>query len=125
MIKIFLKTYDIIKKFDRYGKKVEFTVNEQSEGKNFIGALVSILSLVISILLTKKSFLDYWNKRNPKLETIYSYDTTSTNFLPKYVYPNLTNKKGYWAGAMTDSLLKENDILPQVGDPDVTILTCL
>jgi hypothetical protein len=35
----------------------------------------------------------------------YPYD------LPKYVYPNLTNKKGYWAGAMPDGTLKENDVL--------------
>lgn len=31
--------------------------------------------------------------------------------LPKYVYPNLTNKRGYWAGAMAENSLKENDVL--------------
>lgn len=31
--------------------------------------------------------------------------------LPRYVYPDLTNKKGYWAGAVDESLLKENDVL--------------
>lgn len=35
----------------------------------------------------------------------YLYD------LPKYVYPDLTNKKGYWAGAIPQNLVKENDVL--------------
>jgi hypothetical protein len=31
--------------------------------------------------------------------------------LPKYVYPDLTNKVGFWAGSMPEQLLKENDVL--------------
>ena len=44
-----------------------------------------------------------------------SLDDDDENFpfnLPKYVYPDLTNKKGYWAAAMTtEEELKENDII--------------
>jgi hypothetical protein len=44
-----------------------------------------------------------------------SFDNDDENFpfnLPKYVYPDLTNKKGYWAAAMnTEEELKENDVI--------------
>ncbi|RNA13239.1 E3 ubiquitin- ligase NEURL1B [Brachionus plicatilis] len=31
--------------------------------------------------------------------------------LPKYVYPDLTNRRGYWAGAVPQNCVKEKDIL--------------
>ena len=31
--------------------------------------------------------------------------------LPKYVYPDLTNKEGYWAASMPENSIKENDII--------------
>ncbi len=45
----------------------------------------------------------------------FSYENDDESFpfnLPKYVYPDLTNKKGYWAAAMaTEEQLKENDVI--------------
>lgn len=31
--------------------------------------------------------------------------------LPKYAYPDLTNKEGYWAASMAENSIKENDIV--------------
>lgn len=31
--------------------------------------------------------------------------------LPKYVYPDMTNQRGCWAGSLSENLIKENDIV--------------
>ena len=45
----------------------------------------------------------------------FSFENDDESFpfnLPKYVYPDLTNKKGYWAAALaTEEQLKENDVI--------------
>ncbi|CAF0717915.1 unnamed protein product [Brachionus calyciflorus] len=51
------------------------------------------------------------NKEKNNLDDDESSDDDYLFDLPKYVYPNLTNRKGYWAGAIPQNLVKENDIL--------------
>ena len=39
------------------------------------------------------------------------FNNNQTNNLPKYVYPDLTNKEGYWAASLPDNSIKENDVI--------------
>lgn len=38
-------------------------------------------------------------------------NNNQANNLPKYVYPDLTNKEGYWAASMPENSIKENDVI--------------
>lgn len=47
----------------------------------------------------------------PSSSSVDEADDLSSLELPKYVYPDLTNKEGYWAASMAENSIHENDVL--------------
>lgn len=73
-------------KFDLFGKPVEITVLGEGANKTFIGAIVSIFCLTLSIYLTVPTFDNFMKSVNPTVVTSYEYDTSSIKMNEKNFY---------------------------------------
>jgi hypothetical protein len=79
-MKILAKGKELITNFDSYAAGVGMTVGGKSDAKSFLGAIISIFCLGMSLFLSRVSLSDWFNRTNPKVETVITYDTNSSDF---------------------------------------------
>ena len=65
---------------DRYGASVGLELNNKMTHKNFLGALITILTLGASLYLTSGIFSDFLNFRKPTVWGSTEYDLKSVDF---------------------------------------------
>lgn len=73
-------------KMDIFGKPVEFMIIGENANKTFIGAIITIVCLTLSIYLTVPTFKDFINKTDPTIITSYEYDTSSISMSQSNFY---------------------------------------
>lgn len=73
------------KELDLYAQNVELKIQGDPENKLLIGAFITVITSLLSIILTFPTFLDYTNRTNPGISTSIQYSTPNltidyTNF---------------------------------------------
>lgn len=67
-------------KFDGYGAPIGLTLHGEGDVKSFIGAMISILMIVLSLVFSLSTFMDYVNETNPSVSTAIQYGTPNLTF---------------------------------------------
>lgn len=70
---------------DLFKKPVNFKVNSEKSYSSFIGLIISVLSILLSVTLSMGTISDYWNLSNPKISR-----KTSESFRKIPLYGNQT-----------------------------------
>jgi hypothetical protein len=116
-------------KMDIFGKQVEFLIIGENANKTFIGALITIICLTLSIYLTVPTFKDFINMTDPTLLTSYEYDTTSISmsqsnfYFSVGFYSHLKGSKLELSNSTNNytALLNTSDIQLECNDCDFSI----
>ena len=69
------KVSDTAKGLDGYAHKVELKIEGDPENKLFLGALITIFTSMLALILTFPTFLEYTNQTNPEILSSIEYAT--------------------------------------------------
>jgi hypothetical protein len=72
--------FKTVRKFDGFGAKISLRLHGDEDVKNLLGALISVVMLLASLLLSASTFLDFVYKTNPTVTTSVSYGAKNLTF---------------------------------------------
>ncbi len=70
----------LIRHYDGYGSPVSLLIDGESEVKNVFGGLITLITLFLSLFLSKDCFFDLINHTNPTTTTNIEYNIENSNF---------------------------------------------
>ena len=119
------KVYNSSKKIDLFGKPVDMLIAGEEMNKTFIGFIISIATLILSLVMTYPTFQDFIFIQNPIVVYTYDYDTAELQMN----YDNFYFAVGFFSPIQGEKLTVSNTsnnytALLNISDINIQCNTC-